>query len=194
MNKSLSIIVVEKDPERAVMIVDGLREAGAFDILVIAEETGLARRIAERNPDLVLIDAGNPSRDVLEDLTLATGPMQRPVAMFVDRSDAAMIKAAIEAGMSAYVVDGLRAERLKPILDAAIARFHMMHKMRVELAETRRALEERKAIDRAKGILMRARGLDEEEAYRVLRKAAMDQGKKVADLAQALVMAADLLK
>ncbi len=194
MSKSLSIIVVEKDPERAVMIVDGLREAGAFDILVIAEETGLARRIAERNPDLVLIDAGNPSRDVLEDLTLATGPMQRPVAMFVDRSDAAMIKAAIEAGMSAYVVDGLRAERLKPILDAAIARFHMMHKMRVELAETRRALEERKAIDRAKGILMRARGLDEEEAYRVLRKAAMDQGKKVADLAQALVMAADLLK
>ena len=194
MSKNLSIVVVEKDRERALMIVDGLREAGEFEVLVIAEETGLARRIAERNPDLVLIDAGNPSRDVLEDLALATAPMQRPVAMFVDKSDAAMTRAAIEAGMSAYVVDGLHAERLKPILDAAIARFHMVQKMRVELAETRRALEERKVIDRAKGILMRARGIGEEEAYGLLRKAAMDQGRKVVDLAQALVMATDLLK
>ena len=194
MGKNLSIIVVEKDRDRALMIVDGLREAGDFDITVIAEETGLARRIADRNPDLVLIDAGNPSRDALEDLTLATAPTQRPVAMFVDRSDGALTKAAIEAGMSAYVVDGLRPERLKPILDAAIARFHMMQKMRVELAETRRALEERKLIDRAKGILMRARGIGEEEAYALLRKAAMDQGKKVVDMAQALVMATELLK
>ena len=194
MGKNLSIIVVEKDRDRALMIVDGLREAGDFDIIVIAEETGLARRIADRNPDLVLIDAGNPSRDALEDLTLATAPMSRPVAMFVDRSDGAMTKAAIEAGMSAYVVDGLRPERLKPILDAAIARFHMVQKMRVELAETRRALEERKLIDRAKGILMRARGIGEEEAYAILRKAAMDQGKKVVDMAQALVLASELLK
>lgn len=194
MSKNLSIVVVEKDRERALMIVDGLREAGAFDVHVIAEEVGLARRIAERNPDLVLIDAGNPSRDVMEDLTLATAPMQRPVAMFVDQSDAIMTKTAIEAGMSAYVVDGLRAERIKPILDAAIARFHMVQKMRVELVETRRALEERKVIDRAKGILMRARGIGEEEAYGLLRKTAMDQGKKVVDLAQALVMATELLK
>ena len=194
MSKSLSIVVVERDRERALMIVDGLREAGEFDVFVIGEETGLARRIAERNPDLVLIDAGNPSRDVLEDLTTATAPMQRPVAMFVDQSDAATTKAAIEAGMSAYVVDGLRAERLKPILDAAMARFHMMQKMRVELTETRRALEERKVIDRAKGILMRNRGIGEEEAYGLLRKAAMDRGKRLVDLAQALVMATDLLK
>ena len=194
MSKGLSIVVVEKDRERALTIVDGLREAGDFEVYVIGDETGLARRIAERNPDLVLIDAGNPSRDVLEDLTLATAPMQRPVAMFVDQTDAAMTKAAIEAGMSAYVVDGLRPERLKPILDAAIARFHMIQKMRVELVETRRALEERKVIDRAKGILMRARSIGEEEAYGLLRKAAMDQGKKVVDLAQALVMATDLLK
>jgi two-component system, response regulator / RNA-binding antiterminator len=193
-SKSLSTVVVEKDRKRAMMIVDGLREAGHFDVFVIGDEVGLARRIAERNPDLVLIDAGNPSRDALEDLTLATGPMLRPVAMFVDQTDAAMTRAAIEAGMSAYVVDGLRPERLKPILDAAIARFHMVHKMRVELAETRRALEERKVIDRAKGILMRARGIGEEEAYGLLRKAAMDQGRKVVDLAQALVMATDLLK
>ncbi len=176
------------------MIIDGLRDAGDFDVFVIGEEAGLTRRIAERNPDLVLIDAGNPSRDALEDLTTASAPMRRPVAMFVDQTDPAMTKAAIEAGMSAYVVDGLRPERLRPILDAAIARFHMVQKMRVELAETRRALEERKLIDRAKGILMRARGIGEDEAYVLLRKAAMDQGKKVADMAQALVIATDLLK
>jgi two-component system, response regulator / RNA-binding antiterminator len=194
MAKTLSIVVVEKDRERALMIVDGLRAAGEFDVFVISEEAGLARRIAERNPDLVLIDAGNPSRDALEDLTTASAPLRRPVAMFVDQSDASMTKAAIEAGMSAYVVDGLRPERLRPILDAAIARFHMVQKIRVELVETRRALEERKLIDRAKGILMRARGIGEEEAYGVLRKAAMDQGKKLVDMAQALVIATDLLK
>ena len=194
MSKRLSIIVVEKDRERALLIVDGLREAGDHDVFVIADDFSLARRIAERNPDLVLIDAGNPSRDVLEELTLATSPMERPVAMFVDQSDGSLTKAAIEAGVSAYVVDGLRSERIKPILDAAIARFHMVQRMRVELAETRRALEERKVIDRAKGILMRAKAIGEDEAYGLMRKAAMDQGRKVADVAQALVMSADLLK
>ena len=194
MKKRLSIIVVEKDRERALMIVDGLRDAGDFDVIVIAEETGLARRIAQRNPDIVLIDAGNPSRDVLEELTLATAPMERPVAMFVDQSDGALTRAAIEAGVSAYVVDGLRGDRIRPILDATIARFHMLQKIRIELSETRRALEERKVIDRAKGLVMRARGIGEEEAYALLRKTAMDQGRKVAEVAQALVMTADLLK
>ena len=176
------------------LIVDGLRDAGDYDVMVIADESGLARRIAQRKPDLVLIDAGNPSRDVLEELALATGPLQRPVAMFVDKTDGALTRAAIEAGMSAYVVDGLRPDRLKPILDAAIARFHMLHKMRIELAETRRALEERKLIDRAKGIVMRARGIGEEEAYVLMRRTAMDQGRKLVDVAQALVLSADLLQ
>lgn len=192
--KRLAIIVVEKDRDRARLIVDGLRDAGDHDVFVIGDDFGLARKIAERNPDLVLIDAGNPSRDMLEELTLATAPMERPVAMFVDQSDGNLTKAAIEAGVSAYVVDGLRAERIKPILDATIARFHMMQKMRVELVETRRALEERKVIDRAKGILMRARSLGEEEAYSLMRKTAMDQGRKVIDVAQALVLSAELLK
>ena len=194
MTKRLSIVVVEKDRDRALLIVDGLRGAGTHDVVVIGDEAGLARTIAARNPDLVLIDAGNPSRDVLEELTLASAPMDRPVAMFVDQSDGALTRAAIEAGVSAYVVDGLRADRIKPILDAAIARFHMVHKMRTELAETRRALEERKLLDRAKGILMRAKRIDEEAAYALIRKTAMDQGRKVADVAQALVLSADLLK
>ena len=194
MTKRLSIIVVEKDADRARTIVDGLREAGDHDVLVIADEIGLARRIAARNPDLVLIDAGNPSRDAIEELALASAPLQRPVAMFVDESDGNQTKAAIEAGISAYVVAGLASNRIKPVLDAAIARFQLMQKMRIELAETRRALDERKMIDRAKGIVMRAKGIGEDEAYALLRKAAMDQSRKLADVAQALVTAAELLK
>ena len=194
MAERLSIIVVEKDRDRALLIVDALAGLGSHDIQVIAEETGLARRVAERRPDLVLIDLANPSRDVLEDLSMASGAMDRPVAMFVDRSDASLTRAAIEAGVSAYVVDGLRADRLEPILDAAIARFHVFQRMRVELAATKTALEDRKVIDRAKGLVMRAKGIGEDAAYALIRKAAMDQGKRIAEVAQALVTTADLLK
>jgi len=189
----LSIIVVEKDRDRAMQIVDSLNSSGDYDISVIAEESGLSRRIAQRDPDVVLIDMTDPSRDALEELALASGPMDRPVAMFVDRSDDALTKAAIEAGLSAYVVDGMRADRIKPILDAAITRFHMFQRMRTELEATKLALEERKTLDRAKGILMKARGVSEDEAYALLRKTAMDQGKKMIDVAQSLVTAAGLL-
>jgi two-component system, response regulator / RNA-binding antiterminator len=194
MPSDLSIIVVEKDRDRALRIVDALREAGDYRITVLADDGGLARRIADVRPDVVLIDVASPSRDVLEELTLASGAMDRPVAMFVDRSDPGMTRAAIEAGVSAYVVDGLRPERIKPILDAAIARFHLFARMRAELATTKAALEERKVIDRAKGFVMRAKGIDEGAAYQLIRKTAMDQGKRVVDVAQALVTAAELLK
>ena len=193
MPDKLSIVVVEPDRERAILIVDSLRAAGEYEISVISEVTGLARLVSSRDPDVVLIDITSPSRDILEELTLASGPMERPVAMFVDRSDDSLTRSAIEAGVSAYVVDGLRPARIKPILDAAIARFHMFHRMRMELEATKRALEERKVIDRAKGLLMKARGIDESAAYALLRKTAMDQGRKVADVAEALVTAAGLL-
>jgi response regulator NasT len=193
MAEPLSIVVVESDRERALLIVDSLREAGDYKITVVGEVTGLARRISEQNPDVVLIDIANPSRDTLEELALASGPMDRPVAMFVDRSGAGLTTSAIEAGVSAYVVDGLRADRLKPVLDAAVARFHMFRRMRTELAATRRALEERKVIDRAKGLLMKARGLDEDAAYALLRRTAMEQNRKIVDVAEALVTAAGLL-
>ncbi len=193
MPDKLSIVVVEPDRERAILIVDSLRAAGEYEISVISEVTGLARLVSSRDPDVVLIDITSPSRDILEELTLASGPLERPVAMFVDRSEDSLTRAAIEAGVSAYVVDGLRPARIKPILDAAIARFHMFHRMRMELEATKRALEERKVIDRAKGLLMKARGIDESAAYALLRKTAMDQGRKVADVAEALVTAAGLL-
>ena len=153
----------------------------------------MARRIAERAPDIVIIDLSNPTRDMIEELSLATSPLERPVAMFVDKSDDGLAKAAIEAGVSAYVVADLRPERLSTVMSAAITRFNMFRRMRDELAETKRALEERKIIDRAKGLLMKARGIDEEEAYAILRKSAMDRGKKLYDVAEAIVTAADLL-
>jgi two-component system, response regulator / RNA-binding antiterminator len=193
MAARISIIVVEPDRDRALLIVEGLKQSVDCEVFVISEPTGLARRIAERNPDIVLIDMANPSRDSLEELALASGPNERPVAMFVDRSDQGLTRAAIEAGMSAYVVNGLQADRLLPIIDTAIARFQMAQRLRSELEATRRALEERKVIDRAKGILMKARGLTEDDAYSLLRKTAMDQKRKVVEVAQALVMAAGLL-
>ena len=193
MNTDLAIIVVEADRDRALEIVDSLREAGNARIQVIAEPSSLRRQIQSFEPDIVLIDMSHPSRDTLEEMALASGPLDRPVAMFVDKSDDALTSAAIEAGVSAYVVDGMRADRVKPVLDAAIARFRMFLRMRTELAETKRALEERKVIDRAKGLVMKARGGDEDQAYALLRKAAMDQGKRLADVAEALVNSVGLL-
>lgn len=193
MSTDLSIIVVEPDRERALQIVDSLRDTGYDRIQVIGEPASLRRQIAAFNPDVVLIDVAHPSRDMLEEMALASGPLERPVAMFVDRSDDQLTAAAIEAGVSAYVVDGMRADRVKPVMDAAIARFRMFQQMRKELAETKRALEERKVIDRAKGLIMKARGVDEDEAYALLRKTAMDQGKRMADVAEALVNSVGLL-
>lgn len=193
MNAKLTIVVVEEDRDRAIAIVDALKDSGDYDVFVIGAASGLARKIATHAPDVVLIDIDNPTRDMLEELTLASGPLDRPVAMFVSGAAGGLARAAIEAGVSAYVVDGLSPERLKPVMDTAVARFQMVRQMRAELAETRRALEERKVIDRAKGLLMKAKGIDEEAAYALLRKTAMDQGRRVAEVAEALVTASGLL-
>ena len=174
-------------------IIDGLGGNAHFEITVISESSGLSRRVAELNPDVVLIDLESPSRDILEELASASGPLERPVAMFVDRSDDGLTQAAVEAGVSAYVVDGMQAHRIRPVLDAAISRFSVFKRMRTELETTKRALEERKVIDRAKGILMKSKGLSEEDAYAMLRKTAMDRGRRVSDVAEALVTAAGLL-
>lgn len=189
----MRIVVVDPDRERALQIIDGLREAGDHEVMVLGDEVGLAAKLAEIDPDVVLIDLESPSRDVMESVALASGPLERPVAMFVDRSDDAMIRSAIEAGVSAYVVDGLRKDRLKPVLEAAIARFHTFSRLRAELDATKAALAERKTVDRAKGILMKAKGLGEEEAYALLRKTAMDQNRKISDIAASIVTAAELL-
>ncbi|MYM55808.1 ANTAR domain-containing response regulator [Thalassovita mangrovi] len=194
MDSKLTIVVIEEDRDRAIAIVEALKESGNHDVHVVGPIAGLARKIAAYSPDVVLIDIDNPTRDILEELTLASGPLERPVAMFVSGAAGGLAQAAVEAGVSAYVVDGLQPERLKPVMDTAIARFRMVRQMRTELAETRRALEERKVIDRAKGLLMKAKGIDEDAAYALLRKTAMDQGRRVAEVAEALVTASGLLR
>ena len=193
MNLDLKIVVVEPDRQRAIEIIDALNDGGWKDVTVLGETTALARHLQKIDPDLVLIDLKNPSRDALEQLSVASDAQHRPVAMFVDQSDAEMTKAAVGAGLSAYVVDGLKKDRIKPVLETAIARFQMISQMRSERDAAKQALEDRKTIDRAKGIVMRAKSLTEDEAYSLLRKTAMDQGRKVIEVAHALVTASDLL-
>jgi response regulator NasT len=189
----LSIVVIDENRIRSAVIEEGLREAGHGRITLIHDMSGIARRIAEIEPDVIVIDLENPNRDVLESMFQLSRAVKRPIAMFVDRADTSSIEAAVDAGVSAYVVDGLRKERVKPILQMAISRFNAFSRMARELEEARGELENRKLIDRAKGILMKSRGLSEDEAYTLLRKTAMNQNRKLADVAQSLVTAADLL-
>ncbi|WP_294223885.1 ANTAR domain-containing protein [uncultured Shimia sp.] len=193
MTAQLTILIVEADKTRADAIIDSLVATGDHHIRVLSETTGLASSVAELTPDLVLVDLAKPSRQDIDALTRATEPLTRPVALFVDHSDDGLTQLAIKAGVSAYVVDGMHPDRIKPILDAAITRFHMISDMRSELANTKQALQDRKIIDRAKGLLMQARNISENEAYALLRKTAMRDGKKIAGVAQALVTASDLL-
>lgn len=194
MDTGLKILVVEPDEAKARDIIDALGDGGWSDVTVIATASALMRVLEKQDPDIVLIDLANPDRDTLEHLSLVSNAKARPVAMFVDHTDEAMTQAAISAGLSAYVVNGLQKNRIKPVLETAIARFRMIEKMQSELDAAKRALSDRKTIDRAKGLLMRARQISEEEAYSLMRKTAMDQGRKVIDVATALVTAADLLQ
>ncbi len=189
----MKIAVIEPDPDRARDIIDALMEGGWTDVVVLGDVTGLARKLSALDPDLVLIDLANPSRDALEQVSVASAAQSRPVAMFVDHSDDEMTQAAVTAGLSAYVVGELQPERIKPVLQTAIARFQMMSQMRNELEAAKQALADRKIVDRAKGMIMRAKGVSEEDAYALLRKTAMSQNRKVIDVAQALLTASDLL-
>jgi response regulator NasT len=192
-DSTLNIVVIDENPVRAAILEDGLRDAGYTRVTRIGEMTNLLRRLTEIEPEVILIDLENPSRDVLEQMFQVSRIVRRPVAMFVDQSDSAMIQAAVDAGVSAYIVGGLQKERVRPILDMTISRFHAFSRLQDELDEARSKLAERKVIERAKGILMKQRGMAEEDAYRLLRETAMTQKKKLADIAEGVVMAAKLL-
>ncbi|CAN5260447.1 ANTAR domain-containing response regulator [soil metagenome] len=188
------VVIVDDNAVRAAILVDGLREAGIADVLLLETTTHLVRRLATVNLDIIIIGLGNPSRDVLEQMFQVSRVVSRPVAMFIDRSDEATTRAAVEAGVSAYIVDGLKKERVKPIVDMAISRFAAFDRLQRELAEAKNELAGRKVIDRAKGILMRSRQISEEEAYVLLRQAAMNEKRKIADIAQSVVTAVSLLE
>ncbi len=192
--KPLRIVIVDANPLRTAILREGLREAGHEDVTVIGAALDLEQRLGEIAADIVLIDLENPNRDVLEQMIRISGAGARPVAMFAESSDAAMINAAIDAGVSAYVVDGLKKERVKAIVDLSISRFNAFARLREELKLAQSQLADRKAIDQAKGMVMKAKGISEEQAYAMMRKVAMNEGKKIADIARSIITAAELLK
>ena len=191
--RQLRIAVVDVSAARAAIIEEGLRDAGLTDVTVLTERRGLAAALQRLAPDVVLMDLANPSRDLLEESFLMSRALARPIAMFVEQSDEATIGEAIDAGVSAYVIDGLRRERIEPILTLAIKRFNAFSRLQAELHEARTELAERKTVDRAKAILMRSRGMTEPEAYALLRRTAMNGNRRIADVAEAVITAASLL-
>lgn len=189
----LHVLVIDTNRIRASIIEDGLRETDDVRVTVLDDVTVLIRRIAEIDPDVVVIDLESPNRDVLEHMFEVSRAIKRPVAMFVDRTDQSGIEAAVEAGVAAYVVDGLKKERIRPVLDTAITRFRAFDRLQRELEAAKGELADRKVIDRAKGILMTSRGLTEAQAYAALRKTAMNQNRRIVEIAESLVLAAGLL-
>ena len=192
--QSPKIVIVDESPIRAAILEEGLREAGFTQVVHISEMQSLLARIYAVDPDIIVIDLENPSRDVLEAMFQVSRAVRRPIAMFVDQSDAASIQASVEAGVSAYIVDGLKKERIKPILDLCVSRFNAFAKLQEELERTKSQLEDRKIIERAKGILMRVKGLTEDEAYVLLRSTAMREKKKIGEIAQSIITASEMLK
>lgn len=193
-DSTLKIAIVDESQIRAAILEDGLREAGFVQVERIDETRNLLARLYAVDPDVILIDLESPSRDVLEQMFQMSRAIKRPVAMFVDQSDSASIQAAVDAGVSAYIVDGLKKERITSILDLCISRFNAFSRLQGELDRAKDALEERKVIDRAKGVLMNAKKFTEEEAYALLRKTAMNENKKIVEIAQSVLTAAELFK
>lgn len=187
------IALVDENPERSGDLEGALKAEGYEVVARLGGRDDLRARIAELAPDVVIVDMQSPDRDVLEDMQRIHADQPRPIVMFVDESDGASIRAAVRAGVSAYVVDGLRSRSIRPIVEVAIARFEAFQALRQELDLARESLEGRRIVERAKGILMQRKGLGEDEAYRLLRKAAMDRQMKLAELARQLVATAELL-
>jgi two-component system, response regulator / RNA-binding antiterminator len=189
----MRIAIIDESAARAAVIAEGLVASGLTDITVLIERQGLVARIHDLSPDVVLMDVGNPRRDELEELFAVSRAISRPIAMFVDSADDSEIEAAIDAGVSAYVVDGMKPDRIRSVLDVAVKRFNAFARLRAELDDARGQLAERNAIDAAKALLMKKRGMDEPAAYAALRKAAMDSGRKIGDVADALLTAEKLM-
>lgn len=189
----MRIAIIDTSVTRAAIISDGLREAGLDDLILIDPAGPLMAQVETAQPEVVLINLENPSRDQLEDFFTVSRALSRPIAMFVDQSDTESTFAAIDAGVSAYVVDGLSKQRIKPVLDLAIRRFHAFSTLQRELDDAKNALAERAVIDNAKAILMNRRQIDEPAAYALLRKQAMSTNRRIAEIAEAIVTSDALL-
>ena len=188
-----SVLVIDESQQRAVEICTGLIQAGHQVAAVLPSALELVARIEEIKPDIILIETESPSRDTLEHLGVMNRDMPRPVIMFSQDDDQDTIRQAIRSGVAAYVVDGFDIDRLRPVVDVAVAHFEEHQALKRELAETSRKLSERKVIEKAKGILMKSRGMDEEAAYGALRKLAMERSQPLAKVAGNVVDMAELL-
>lgn len=185
--------LADSEAQRSRELRIGLLQNGCNIVAVLPADVFLPDRLAQIGPDMIIVDAESQARDTLEHVVMATRDARRPIVLFTEDSDTTHVRDAIAAGVTAYVVAGLAPDRVRPVLDVALARFQHEEGMRRELADARSQLSDRKAIDRAKGLLMQRQGLSEEEAYARLRKTAMDKGLKVADVAQRILDVADLL-
>jgi response regulator NasT len=190
----LRVLLIDEDSTRAQALDEALRMAGCETVGITDPRDDILAKLRDLEPDLIIVDMESPSRDTLEDMRRITAEHPRPIVMFVDQSDDRAIAEAMRAGVSAYVIDGLNPRRVKPILDVAVARFTEYQKLRAELEQTRMDLADRKVIERAKGILMETRALSEDDAYKLMRKLAMDQGQRVVDIARMVLGMAQLLK
>lgn len=194
MTKPLSVLLIDDNPARAEIVEAGLREAGYVLLERLEGTYDLSARVSALKPDVIVVSIDSPSRDAIEDLRRTTEQQPRPIALFADRSDPATIAAGMAAGVSAYVVKGLAKDRVQSVVDVAVAHFNRYHSMREELDRARLSLVERKTVDRAKGLLMQQKGINEEAAYRLLRKLAMDQNKRIGEVAQDVLTYARALK
>lgn len=190
---TLKVMLVDDQPARAALLEQALRDNHFSVIARLSSAAGLAEQVEKLQPDIIIIDIESPDRDTLENMAILHRDNPRPVVMFAEEGDSGTIERAVRAGVSAYVVDGLNPSRVKPIVDVAIARFREFQALRQELQETRSQLADRKQIDRAKGLLMKQRGLDEQEAYAAMRKMAMDRGQKIGEVANNIIAVLELL-
>ncbi len=191
--RSPRIAIVDESAVRSTMIEEGLREAGYVDIVRIGEMQGLLAALVAADPEVIIIDLENSSRDVLEQMFLVSRAVRRPIAMFVDLADLGMMQAAVDAGVSAYVVDGFDKRRIRPILDMCVTLFNAFVHLQQELEEAKSRLAEKDVVDRAKLIIMRMRRIPEDQAYAMLRSKAMNEKKRIAEVARAVITSADLL-
>lgn len=190
----ITIVLVDADASRAAMLRTALTGSGYRIVAVVGPDDDLVAAMRQHRPGLVIVDIESPDRDTLDSMRALAEDRMQPIVMFVDETDDAATVEAIRAGVSAYIVDGLSANRVKPILDVAIARFREHERLKRELDDARESLEERKIVERAKGILMESRNLGEDAAYKTLRKLAMDRKQRLADVARELIEFAQVLK
>ncbi|MBO6506587.1 MAG: ANTAR domain-containing protein [Kordiimonadaceae bacterium] len=192
LGSNLKILVIDEDPGRAAVLEGALVEAGYTHSVTLRTNSNLHQRIMALEPDVVIIDLQNPDRDTLESMFQVSRAVQKPIAMFVDQSDDDSIRRAVNAGVSAYVVDGLKKDRVKPVVELAVSRFESFSRIVRERDEARTALAERKTIDKAKGLLMDRRQISEDEAYRMMRQTAMQQSRRLFDIAESIITAFEL--